>query len=143
MHLVPIPTTPEYYTATFHLWSPFLKDIASRSPWSVDDLLGKLSRIEVQPVLVMNDTVPVALLGVSFVKDNGRGLIGELIWMTGARRSDWQHLLTDVEAYLRDMKCIKCRPIVRPGWRRFLEQQGYEQVGSVIADRHLVMEKVL
>ena len=142
MELVPIPTTSEYLNATFFLWSPFLPAIAKRSPWSTDELLGKLFRHEVQPILIMNGDKAVALLGITIVEDDGTR-IGELVWTTGARRADWQHLLTDLESYLRDhVKCRKCRPICRPGWQGFLEQQGYVQTG-VTADKHVTMEKVL
>jgi hypothetical protein len=143
MHLVPIPTTPEYLNASFDLWSPFLPDIAARSPWSVEELLAKLARHEVQPALILNDAKqPVALLGITIVADDGMR-IAELSWMAGKRRHEWQHLLTDVETYLREhVQCIKCRPICRRGWRKFLAAHGYQQTG-VTDDKHIIMEKVL
>ena len=142
MHLVPIPTTPAYLDASFDLWSPFLPLIAHRSPWSVEQLLFKLSRHEVQPVLVLDDKQPVALLGVSIVDDAGER-VAELVWLTGKRRHEWQHLLTTLESYLRDhVECKKCRPICRPGWRKFLEAHGYQLIRTD-ADKHIAMEKVL
>ena len=143
MQLVPIPTTPEYLNASFDLWSPFLPHIAHRSPWSVGELLTKLCRHEVQPVLILDDRAqPVALLGISIVEDDG-ARVAELVWMTGKRRHEWQSLIADVERYLRDhMKCLKCRPICRRGWRKFLEAHGYSQTGET-DDRHIIMEKVL
>jgi len=141
VNLVPIPTTPEYIHATYHLWSPFLPDIAKRSIWSIEDLLTKLCKIEVQPVLVVDEATPVALLGISFVKD-GEELVGELVWLTGRQRHEWQHLVAELERYLRDMRCVKCRPICRRGWQKFLEAHGYERIGSN-DDRHVIMEKVL
>jgi hypothetical protein len=143
VRLVPIPTTPEYLNASFDLWSPFLPRIAHRSPWSVEELLSKLCRHEVQPVLIMDGATPVALLGIAIV-DGGNGeLVAELVWTTGARRHEWQHLITELESYLREhVRCVKCRPICRRGWRKFLEQQGYRQV-AVKPDKHIIMEKVL
>jgi hypothetical protein len=142
MQLVPIPTTPEYLNASFNLWSPFLPRIAAHSPWSVEQLLIKLARHEVQPVLVFDEKVAVALLGVSIVDDAGVR-VAELVWLTGKRRHEWQHLLADLERYLRDhVACKKCRPICRPGWRKFLEANGYTLL-RVDADKHIAMEKVL
>jgi hypothetical protein len=142
VHLVPIPTTPEYLNASFELWSPFLPRIAHRSPWSVEQLLTKLSLCEVQPVLILDGKQPVALLGVSIVDDNGNR-VAEIVWTTGKRRHEWQHLIAELESYLRDhVKCVKCRPICRPGWRKFLEAHGYQLI-RVDADKHIAMEKVL
>src|SRR5262245_2528495 len=143
MRLVPIPTTPEYLNATFNLWSPFLPYIAHRSPWSVDDLLSKLHKHEVQPVLVFDGYTPVALLGVSIVVGENDTRDAEIVWLTGNRRHQWQHLLTELESYLRDhVKCKKCRPICRRGWRKFLEGHGYTLIRTD-ADKHIAMEKVL
>jgi hypothetical protein len=142
MHLVPIPTTPEYLNASFKLWSPFLPYIAHRSPWSVEQLLTKLCLHEVQPVLILDGNTPVALLGVSIVDDNGER-VAELVWTTGKRRHEWQHLLGELESYLREhVQCVKCRPICRPGWKKFLEANGYRVV-EIKSDKHAVMEKVL
>jgi hypothetical protein len=141
VHLVPIPTTPEFINATYHLWSPFLPHIARRSVYSLDELLGQLHRVEVQPVLVYDGANPVALLGVSYTRD-GEDLVAELVWLTGANRHRWQHLLPELERFLRDMQCVKCRPICRPGWKKFLELHGYQHVRTD-ADHHIAMEKVL
>jgi hypothetical protein len=107
-------------------------------------LLLKLHRHEVQPVLITDDkAAPVALLGVSIVDDDGIR-VAELVWLTGKRRHEWQHLLTNLESYLRDhVECKKCRPICRPGWQKFLEAHGYKLTRVIDADRHIVMEKVL
>jgi hypothetical protein len=144
MQLVPIPTTPEYLNASFDLWSPFLPHIAHRSPWSVEQLLAKLSRHEVQPVLILDDNkLPVALLGISIVDGENGTLDAELVWTTGKRRHEWQHLIAELERYLREhVHCVKCRPICRPGWRKFLEANGYTLI-RIDADGHIAMEKVL
>lgn len=143
MHLVPIPTTHAYLKATFPVWFPFLKQIAQRSPWSITDLIDQIGKLEVQPVLVWDDNhVARALLGVRYINDPETGdLVGQLVWLTGKHREQWQHLLSEVERYLRDMKCKKCQPNCRRGWVKFLERNGYE----IIAEKpgHVVMEKVL
>jgi hypothetical protein len=143
VHLVPIPTTPAYLNATFELWSPFLPQIAARSPWSVEELLAKIARHEVQPVLILGDKQPLALLGISICDGDNGTLDAELVWLTGKRRHEWQHLIIEVERYLREhMHCVKCRPICRPGWRKFLEANGYTLIRTD-ADGHIAMEKVL
>ena len=147
MHLVPIPTTAEYLDATFNLWSPFLPDIARRAGWAIDDLLGKLHRHEVQPVLCFDGKEPFALIGVS-IADDGGVRVGELVWLSGNRRwslvfqaEQMTGLLIQLESYLRDhVKCKKCRAY---NWRRFFERHGYEYTGVNPKDNHLIMEKVL
>src|SRR5262245_56240412 len=109
MHLVPIPTTPEYLNASFELWSPFLPHIAARSPGSVDELLGKVHRREVQPILVMDGTTPAALIGVSIIADNGER-VGVVAWVNFKREYYWRdvrsNILLTLESYLRDH--VKC-----------------------------------
>ena len=157
MQLVPVPTTPDYLTATRQYWAPFLPDIARRSPWSEAELVRKLLDNEVQAVLVIDgprdggERHAVALLGVSICDDTDgisprerpSALVGELVWLTGKQRQAWQHLLPELERYLREhVHCVKCRPICRPGWRPFLVAQGYT-FKRVTPDKHIVMEKVL
>lgn len=135
MHLVPIPTTPEWLNRTFPLWSPFLAGIAQRSKETIAELLAQVARIEVQPVLVMDGKQPVALLGVRYVKQGGK-LIAELVWMTGKGMRRWTHLLADLERYLSEhVGVAEIRPICRPGWSRLLKARGYRVT-------HYVMEKV-
>src|SRR5262245_9205202 len=129
MQLVPIPTTPEYLNATFNLWAPFLPQIAARSPWSIEELLGKVHRCEVQPILVLDDKVPTVLIGTRIVDDNG-DRVGVVEWMTFKREHGYRDVRADIlaqlESYLRDhVECVKCRPIALPGWRKFLEAHGY------------------
>jgi hypothetical protein len=147
MQLVPIPTTPEYLHATFELWSPFLPQIAARSPWPVEELLGKLHRHEVQPILVFEGQTPVVLIGTRIVDDNG-DRVGVVEWLTFKSEYGYRAaragILADLEAYLRDhVQCVKCRPIVLPGWRKFLEAHGYTLVRLDADKRHVIMEKVL
>jgi len=50
----------------------------------------------------------------------------------------------DLERYLGEhVKCVKCRPIALPGWRKFLEAHGYTLVRVDADKRHIIMEKVL
>jgi hypothetical protein len=148
VQLVPIPTTPAYLNATFELWSPFLPDIARRSPWSIEELLTKLCRHEVQPILVFEGSAPVVLIGTRIVQDDNGDRVGVVEWLTFNRdygyRASRASILADLESYLRDhVKCKKCRPIVLPGWRKFLAAHGYTLVRPDTDNRHIIMEKVL
>ena len=143
MQLVPVPTRLDYLNATLSRWAPFLADIAKRSPFTVEDLLRKIHALEVQPVLVLDDAQnAVALLGLSICEENGER-IAELVWPTGKQRHRWQHMLPELERYLREhVQCAKCRPVCRRGWKPFLEKHGYTFV-RINEDKHVIMEKVL
>src|SRR5262245_45045148 len=134
MHLVPLRTKEEL-SKNFSLWEPFLDGIARRSKESVDDLMVQIARHDVQIALIWDGEKPCALLGIRLVKRD-TDLIGELVWLTGKGRQDWQHLLSQVEEYLRHMGCVACRPICRLGWSKFLKTNGYKPT-------HITLEKVL
>lgn len=136
MQFVPIPTTREYLEATAQHWFPFLKDISRRSKEPVTDLLGQITRRDVQLALAWDGSKAHALFGIRLVK-RGDDLIGEVIWLTGHGVKRWLHLLPDLEQYLRDIGCKEIRPICRPGWARLiLDKNGYKRT-------HYTMEKVL
>ncbi len=136
MHLVPIPTTEEHLRKTLPLWLPFLEGISRRSREPVRSLLDLVARHEVQVVLVCDDDdKPVALAGVRRCL-RGDDPIGEIVWLTGKGRETWQHLLPELERFLKDTGCVVCRPVCRPGWSRFLKQNGYKTT-------HIIMEKKL
>lgn len=146
MHLVPIPTTPEYLNRTFPLWSPFLPRIAHYSNCSVEQVLGKLARHEVQPVLVLDEkSAPIALIGISIAAER----VAEIVWLTFTDEHNWRpvrgHLLCELERYLREhVKCRRCRALCRPGWQRFLERHGYQYAKTTDDTQpHVIMEKVL
>jgi hypothetical protein len=70
-------------------------------------------------------------------RKRGNDLIGEICWLTGRGMKEWQHLLPQMEKYLKEHKgCVEIRPICRPGWSRLLKQRGYKTT-------HYVMEKKL
>jgi hypothetical protein len=136
--LLPIPTTPEALRDSIQHWSPFLPAIAKRSKEPLADLIAKVTRRDVQPILVWDEVAlrAVALLGIAYHR-RGDDLIAEWIWMTGTSRQSWEHLLGDLEHYLKDhVGCAVIRPICRPGWKPFLKQHGYHET-------HVQMEKVL
>ena len=138
MKLVPIPTTVEALRDTIQHWSPFLPDIAKRSKEPVAELIAKVARRDVQPILIWDEIAnkATALLGIAYHK-RGDDLIAELIWTTGKHREQWQDLLPELERYLREhVGCAALRPICRPGWKPFLKQRGYHET-------HVMMEKVL
>ena len=136
MQLVPVPTTKEYVDAYEHHWMPLLPMISKRSKEPVAELAAQIRSLRTQVLLAFDDdNKAVALAGVQY-KPRGNDMIGELIWCTGHKRTDWQHLVAEIERYLKDMNCVECRPICRLGWSRQLKQRGYKIT-------HLVMEKRL
>src|SRR5262245_56292716 len=92
---------------------------------------------EVQVILVWDDDAreALAIVGVRYCL-RGETRIAELVWLTGLGREAWQHLLADLEKYLKDIGCAECRPLCRPGWSRLLKKHGYHMT-------HVVMEKAL
>lgn len=135
MHLVPIPTTKEHLKKTYAVWFPFLEGISKRSKDPVESLRDAVLRLEVQPIIVWDGNKAVALAGVRRCK-RGRDVIAELVWLTGKDRKTWQHLLPELERYLKEQGCVEFRPICRPGWTLLLKQYGYKTT-------HIMMEKVL
>jgi|SRR6188768_4173744 hypothetical protein len=135
MRLVPIPLDDAAIHNSAPHWLPFLPRIAQRSHESVADLIGQIARREVRLVLVMDGDKAQALVGVRIHEMSGKSY-GDMIWAAGFGREQWQQLLSELEQFLRDAGCIMCRPICRPGWSRYLKQQGYRM-------KHVIMEKPL
>jgi hypothetical protein len=138
LRLLPIPTTDEALQRTAAHWSQFLPGIAKRSKEPLHVLIAKVAQKHVQPILIWDEDAQkaVAMLGVAYHR-RGDDLIGEIVWMTGSGREQWQHLLSDVERYLKEhVGCAVIRPVCRPGWKKFLQQHGYHET-------HVTLEKVL
>ena len=137
MILLPIPTEPEYLLPLQSHWLPFLQRISQHSREPVETLLAPITRREVQIILAWDDEAlqAVALAGVKRWR-RGDEIIADIIWATGFDHKTWQHLLPELERYLKDTGCAECRPICRPGWSKLLKQHGYRTT-------HLQMEKRL
>jgi hypothetical protein len=133
MKLVAIPL--DAHEAWAEHWLPFLPRIAKRSHESVQDLMGQIHRREVRLVLVMNGEKAQALVGLRIHQMDGKSC-GDMIWLAGFGREQWQDLLPEFEQMLRDASCVMCRPICRPGWSRYLKRHGYQL-------KHVIMEKPL
>ena len=133
MRLVPIPLTAHEAYAPY--WLPFLPRIAQRSHESIADLIGQIRRREVRLLLVMDGEIAHALVGVRIHTMGGKSC-GDMIWLAGFGREQWQQLLPEFEQMLRDAGCVMCRPICRPGWSKYLKTRGYRL-------RHVIMEKPL
>jgi hypothetical protein len=133
--LVPVPTTHEYLDRTEHHWFPFLKDISRRSKEPVKDLYFQIRRFDVQIVLAIDDNKTVAIAGLRRWM-RGSDMIGEIVWATGKGMKQWQHLVDDIEKYLKETGSVECRPICRLGWSRMLKARGYRPT-------HMIMEKRL
>ena len=137
MKLVPVPATTEYIEGTSQHWLPFLPMIAARTKETVEALNDRIRSKEVQVILIWDEEIgrAVALIGMRYHK-RGDDVIAEWIWMTGHKRKTWEHLLPDLEQYLRDKGCTECRPLCRPGWSRILKRAGYKLT-------HVQMERSL
>jgi hypothetical protein len=138
MKLLPVQMTDEDLKGMLPHWSKFLPDIAKRSKEPLATLIAKVALKHVQPFIIWDEDnlTAVALLGIAYHK-RGDDLIGEIVWMTGSKRENWQHLLSEVETYLKDhIGCAVIRPVCRPGWKKFLQARGYHET-------HVTMEKVL
>ena len=137
MKLVPIPIDDKALHDTALHWMPFLPLIARRTKETLVELIRKVLTKEMRLVLVWDEAAnkPVGLIGVR-LHYRGVDLIGELLWMAGHGRQQWQQLLPDLENLLRDAGVTECRPLCRPGWSKLLKQHGYRLT-------HVQMEKVL
>ena len=146
MRFVPIPTwrpeQEEYQKSGLYksapLWLPFLPRIAKRGNESADELLDQVINGNVQIGIIWDhdNKTARALIGMQ-TRRAGHELVGEVHWVTGFGMKDWQHLLSQVERYLKDHRgCTIIKPICRPGWKPLLKEHGYRQT-------HIVMEKAL
>jgi len=132
---VPLPLKLDVLKDLAPLWLPFLLDVSKRSKEPLADLVGQVTRFEVELALVWDGERPRALVGIRY-RRRGDDVIGEIIWLTGKDMKRWRDLRPRLESYLRERGCSEIKPICRPGWRPFLEQAGYHVT-------HLVMEKKL
>ena len=129
-------TLPEDTEKTFPTWYPFLADISRRSKEPVEQLQDQVARGEVQLALIWDGNKARALVGIRILR-RGNDLIGEIVWLTGKGMREWQHLLTQMEKYLKEhVGCAEIRPVCRLGWSRFLKTRGYKAT-------HVTMQKVL
>jgi hypothetical protein len=136
MHFVPIPTTQEALRKTRHLWLPLLPRIADRSDETIDELIDLVISGRMQIAIIWDGEKARALLGMQY-RRAGRELIGEVHWATGFGVKNWQHLLPELERYMKEHQgCTIIKPICRPGWRPLLKAHGYKQT-------HVMMEKPL
>jgi hypothetical protein len=133
MHFVPLQF--EDLDRLFPIWSPFLDGISKRSKEPLEQLFAAIRRREVQIALVWDGSKAQALIGIRFVH-RGADVIGEIVWLTGNGMKQWQHLLPEMENYLKARGCVEIKPICRPGWSRLLKTKGFKIT-------HYVMEKPL
>jgi len=144
MRFIPIPTPLKGQLIeqtevwkTRNAWGAFIPRIADRSDETVEELLYLVFSGQVQiGVIFDDDDKPRALIGMIF-RQLGRELVGELRWATGFGVKDWQHLLPEVERYMKEkVGCTISKPVCRAGWKPLLKAHGYKQT-------HVVMEKML
>jgi hypothetical protein len=138
MKFVPIPTNEQALRKLSRVWLPFLPRIAARSGEPLDGMLDAIISGKIQIALVWDEEAKAAraLVGMQYRRLAGE-LVAEIIWLTGFGSKDWQHLLPEMEQYLKaHVGANKIRPICRPGWWRLLKTKGYRQT-------HTVLEKSL
>ena len=136
MQLLPIPAEDKWINELFPHWFPFLPHIAKRSKEPIADLIVKIARHDVQPILIWDEDAKraVALLGIRY-HQRGDDRIAEWVWMTGTGMKQWTHLLGELERYLKEHEGVtEIRPVCRPGWSRILARNGYRLT-------HYTMEK--
>ncbi len=75
------------------------------------------------------------MVGISYSYCGGDP-IGEIVWIVGKDMKRWLHLMDDIERFLKDMKCVECRPHSPLALERVLKSRGYRPT-------HVIMEKVL
>jgi hypothetical protein len=135
---VPIPTSPIDLFNTRELWLPFVEAISRRSKEPLADMIDAIRTGRAQIALVWDEKKKEAqaLVGMQF-RQRGPELIGEIHWLTGRGMKEWQHLLPQMERYLKEhMGCSIIKPICRPGWSRLLKKHGYKTT-------HHIMERAL
>jgi hypothetical protein len=118
------------------IWLPFLPGICKRSKESIEQLIDRIISGHTEIALVWDGEKARALVGMLYTK-RGDDLVGEIVWLTGAGMKEWRHLLPQMQRYLKEHRhCALMRPICRPGWARFLKEQGFRVT-------HFVMEREL
>jgi hypothetical protein len=133
MKLVPVPV--DAIDRLEHVWRPFLEKIAERSRAPVEQLVDdvRTARVIVHLAYDPETRTTQALAGTT-VEKFGNKTVAVLVWCTGSGRKHWFPLLSQIEAYHRELGCSAVIARCRPGWKRALEQNGYRMT-------HLVMEK--
>jgi len=145
MRFVPIPTPrtgqavedTELWKTRAH-WMPFMPRIAARSDETLGELIDHVrsGRVQLGVVFDTETQTTHAVIGMVY-RILGREHVGEVHWVTGWGAKDWQHLLPQLEKYLKEHKgCTKIKPICRPGWQPLLKVHGYKRT-------HVMMEKRL
>ena len=136
MHFVPVPTNIDLLYRLRAIWGPFIPRIAKRSGESEQELFDQVISGHVQIGLIWDGKQAHALLGILYRK-YGCELVGEVHWAAGFGVKNWQHLLPEIEQYLKEqVGCTIIKPICRPGWKPLLKKAGYRET-------HVTMERRL
>jgi hypothetical protein len=138
MRLIPVPLDDKTIKEYAPHWLPFLPLIARRSKETVRALYDQVIDKQMRIALIWDDEAnkATALIGAR-IHMRGNDMIGELLWMAGYGRKQWEYLLPELEDMLHQAGCVECRPLCRPGWARaLLKKHGYKIT-------HVQMEKSL
>ena len=69
------------------------------------------------------------------------GKVCHIYIMTGRQRHKWQFLIKDIEQFAKDEDCLMMELIVRPGWKRILNNFDYKMT-HVVLEKKLIKEKI-
>jgi len=64
---------------------------------------------------------PCAVMGTDIAKTPSGDLTGRVLFMTGADRAKWVHLISDYEDAMRAAGCTRIEITARKGWARELK----------------------
>jgi len=128
------------------VWSLVLKDIKEALSYSgnytdSDYVLEKLKEQKFQLWIIWDKSKTTTLdkyYGVVVTEIIERKLRRScnIFIVTGRHRQKWQHLVSELEKFAIDNKCICMELFARPGWDKIMQNYNYKKT-------HVVLEKQL
>ena len=126
------------------VWAIVEKDIKNALAYSSqltssDFVLNKTKEEKFQIWVLWDKTKPTSVekyfgVVVTEIIKRQLGKVCHIYIMTGKQRHKWQHLVKDIEQFAKDEECQMMELIARPGWKKVLNNFGYNMT-------HVVLEK--
>jgi len=126
------------------VWAIVEKDIKNALAYSSqltssDFVLNKTKEGKFQIWILWDKTKPTSVekyfgVVVTEIIKRQLGKVCHIYIMTGKQRHKWQHLVKDIEQFAKDEECQMMELIARPGWKKVLNNFGYNMT-------HVVLEK--
>jgi hypothetical protein len=126
------------------VWAIVEKDIKNALAYSSqltssDFVLNKTKEGKFQIWVLWDKTKPTSVekyfgVVVTEIIKRQLGKVCHIYIMTGKQRHKWQHLVKDIEQFAKDEECQMMELIARPGWKKVLNNFGYNMT-------HVVLEK--